>query len=70
MAEIKIRIGKDGKVNLSVAGVKGGACKDLTKALEKALGLVESTKATSEMYEQKVTNENQQTLGSGGDGGE
>lgn len=67
MEEIKIRIGKDGKVNLSVAGAKGSACKDLTKALEKALGQVESTKATAEMYEQKATTDLTQSQGSGGD---
>lgn len=65
MKEIKIRIGKDGKINLSVAGMKGGACKDITKALEKALGMVQETKATSEMYEQQVTQENQQSQGTG-----
>jgi hypothetical protein len=67
MKEIKIRIGKDGKINLSVAGVKGGACKDITKALEKALGMVESTKATPEMYEQQQTQQNEQSQGSGGE---
>lgn len=67
MEEIKIRIGKDGKVNLSVSGVKGGSCKDLTKALEKALGVSTETKQTTEFYEQKVENQSQQTQGMGGD---
>jgi hypothetical protein len=36
--EIVITIGKDGKVEISVSGVKGMACLDLTRALEEALG--------------------------------
>jgi hypothetical protein len=63
MEEIKIRIGADGKINLNVAGIKGGGCKDITKAFEKALGMVEASKATSEAYEQPVNNEQKQTLG-------
>jgi len=63
MEEITIRIGKDGKVNLNVEGIKGTGCKDLTKAMEKALGTVEQTKATSEMYEQQATVENEQEVG-------
>ncbi len=65
MAEIKMRIAKDGKLKIAVNGVKGSACKDLTKALEKALGTVESTKATSEMYDQQASVENEQTQGGG-----
>ena len=49
MQEIKITIGKNGKVNLDVAGVKGSACSDLTKSIEKALGRVEVTKKKSEV---------------------
>lgn len=63
MEEITIRIGKDGKVNLNVEGIKGTGCKDLTKAMEKALGTVEQTKSTSEMYEQQATVENEQEVG-------
>lgn len=66
MEEITIRVGKDGKINLSVAGVKGTSCKDLTKALEKAIGSVESTKNTSEMYDQQATVEDKQNLGGEG----
>ena len=36
--EVDITIGKDGKVEISVRGVKGMACLDLTRALEEALG--------------------------------
>lgn len=53
MEEIIIRIGKGGKINLNVLGVKGSSCKDLTKNLEKALGSTVETKNTDEYFEQK-----------------
>jgi hypothetical protein len=42
--EIKLIIGKDGKVNIDVAGVSGPACQNLTKSIETALGKTESVK--------------------------
>lgn len=36
--EIEVTIGKDGKVQVHVRGVKGDACLEITKALEAALG--------------------------------
>jgi hypothetical protein len=55
MQEIKITIGKDGKVNLDVAGVKGSARSNLTKSIEKALGRAEISKKKSEFYQQSST---------------
>ena len=55
MQEIKITIGKNGKVNLDVAGVKGSACSNLTKSIEKALGRPEVSKKKSEFYQQSST---------------
>ncbi len=50
--EIEVFIDKDGKVRLEVRGVKGGACLDLTAALEAALGgQVESRQLTPEAQE-------------------
>jgi Protein of unknown function (DUF2997) len=63
MQEIKIIIGKGGKVNLEVSGVKGKACSDLTKSIEKALGKVTTEKKKSEYYQQQATTENTQTQG-------
>lgn len=60
MKEIVIRLSKDGKISMSVAGVKGGLCKDLTKSLENALGTTEQTQITGEYYEQQPI-EDQQT---------
>jgi hypothetical protein len=36
--EVEITIGRDGKVEISVHGVKGMGCLDITHALEEALG--------------------------------
>lgn len=38
LQEIEITIGKDGKVQVQVRGVKGLKCLELTKELEEALG--------------------------------
>lgn len=38
LQEIEVVIGKDGKVELQVRGVKGMKCLELTKDLEEALG--------------------------------
>lgn len=65
MQEITIRIGKGGKVNLDVLGVKGSSCKDLTKGIEKALGNTVDTKSTDEYYQQEQQNGNFQNLGGG-----
>lgn len=65
MEEITIRIGKDGKVNLNVNGIKGSNCKNITKALEKALGMVVETKNTGEFYEQEQKVDDQEKQGGG-----
>jgi hypothetical protein len=36
--EIEVTIGKDGKVQVHVRGVKGDACLEITQSLETALG--------------------------------
>lgn len=63
MEEIKIVIGKGGKITLGVHGLKGSACSDLTKKLEKALGDVESSRKTDEYYENESTNSLKQGTG-------
>ncbi len=59
MQEIKVVIGKNNKVVIDVQGVKGSGCKDLTKAIENALGSVDSDKKKSEFYEQNTLNNTQ-----------
>lgn len=45
-----IVIDQDGAPTITVNGVKGKACKDLTRAVEKALGSVTSDQPTQEMH--------------------
>lgn len=52
LEEIEVIIGKDGKVQLKVRGVKGLACLDLTKELEAVLGgQIEAREMTPEADE-------------------
>jgi hypothetical protein len=52
LQEIDVYIDKDGQVRLEVRGIKGGACLDLTAALEQALGgRIESRQMTPEAQE-------------------
>jgi hypothetical protein len=56
--EIELVVAKDGKVELTVRGVKGQACLDLTQALEKALGgVVLSREMTPEALEDPNPNQ-------------
>jgi len=54
MQQVEIII-EGGTPTVKVKCVKGGACKDITRALEAALGETTESKPTKEMYEQ--TNE-------------
>lgn len=56
MATITIRISKQGKAEISVNGVKGEGCRELTRRyVERAGGTVESDTPTAEMYETAET---------------
>ncbi len=46
--EMTIEIDEDGAVQVSVKGVAGKSCKDVTKAIEAALGKATETKTTRE----------------------
>ncbi len=52
METMEIIIDSEGAVTITVKGVKGKSCKDVTKQIEKALGSVTSDKPTSEMSEE------------------
>lgn len=52
--KMTISISPTGDVQVKVDGVKGASCKDVSKAIEKALGQVTSDKLTSEYYETPV----------------
>jgi len=54
MHSIKVRIKADGTTEVAVDGLAGASCKDVTRALEKALGKVTSDKQTAEFHKTAV----------------
>ena len=52
MAAIEIVVSLDGTVTVEALGVVGASCIDLTRALEEALGTVESRECKTSFYEQ------------------
>ena len=52
---IVVRCTPEGKVQVSVDGLPGVSCKDATKAVEKALGLVTDDKKTHEFNQAAKT---------------
>jgi hypothetical protein len=61
--EIDIEIKPDGTVTFAVKGVKGKKCKEITKAIEEALGEVKEVVKTSEYYEEEVIETTQVKVG-------
>jgi hypothetical protein len=51
MENMTVTIDADGNVVISVNGIKGKSCKDVTRQIEKALGVVTADKNTSEFME-------------------
>lgn len=50
--EIDIEIKDDGTVEFGVKGARGRKCKEITKALEEALGEVTAVEHTAEYYQE------------------
>ena len=51
MKTIQITIDPTGEVRLQTHGFEGAACKQASKALEQALGLVQSDQPTADLYQ-------------------
>lgn len=51
--KIKIRIAPDGTPTIKIEGIQGVSCKDVSKGIEKALGVTVEDKKTSEYYGQE-----------------
>lgn len=49
--KFKVKIGRDGKITMTVEGVTGSECVALTKEMVEKLGKVESQELTAEYYE-------------------
>jgi hypothetical protein len=62
MHTITLTIDNKGGIKIAVDGLKGAACKDVTKTLENALGTVRDDTKTSEYYQQSQVGQ-QQKLG-------
>jgi hypothetical protein len=54
MKKVRIRISTDGKATVSVEGVQGPACVELTKAFEEAIGEVQERQFCKE-YQEEIT---------------
>jgi hypothetical protein len=59
MEEVDVTISPTGDVTLTVRGVTGGACLDLTRELEHKLGTVEAREHTSDFYQTVVQQQHQ-----------
>ena len=55
MEKIIVEISKEGVTTVSVVGVKGKRCIEMTADLERELGEISETSTTSEYYEQPIT---------------
>jgi hypothetical protein len=62
MEEIKVTIDAEGNVKVTVFGVKGGKCLELTKELEQLLGGDVQREFTSEYYAESETVEQRQKV--------
>ena len=51
MKTIEIIINPAGEATVQTKGFTGSACRDASKAIERALGVVQSDNATAEMYQ-------------------
>jgi hypothetical protein len=52
MAEIIVIVAKDGSTSVSVNGVVGSGCRQMSESIEKAIGNETHTDLTSAYYEQ------------------
>ena len=61
MKSIEITISPKGDTKIETKGFTGGSCRNASRNLERALGLVQSDAATAEFYQaQPVQNQQQQ----------
>ena len=63
MHQVKVIIAPDGTTEVKVEGVAGTKCKDVTRALESALGKTTTSKPTDEMYKTEAQIQQRQDLG-------
>lgn len=57
MKTIEIIVSRTGETTVQTKGFSGSSCREASKSIEQALGLVRSDKPTGEMYQAPVVNE-------------
>ena len=57
MKTIQIIIDPQGEIQLQTQGFSGQSCREASKPLEQALGLVRSDQPTAELYQQSAVQE-------------
>jgi hypothetical protein len=60
MKTIEIIIDPQGKIRLQTKGYSGISCKEASKAIEQALGLVQTDQPTPEMYTHQSSDQHEQ----------
>ncbi len=60
MKTIEITVSPAGETRVETKGYAGTACRDATKLLERALGVVASDTPTAEMYQQQPAEQRQE----------
>lgn len=57
MKTIEITVDAKGEVTVQTKGFVGASCRDATKSIEQALGIVQSDTPTAEMYQPQVADQ-------------
>jgi hypothetical protein len=60
MKTIEVTVSPAGETRVETKGFAGTACRDATKLLERALGVVASDTLTAEMYQQQPAQQRQE----------
>ncbi len=60
MKTIEVTVSPAGETRVETKGFAGTACRDATKLLERALGVVASDTPTAEMYQQQPAQQRQE----------
>ena len=54
---IEVVVSPTGETTVQTKGFTGASCRDASKAMERALGIVESDRPTAEMYQSQVADQ-------------
>ncbi len=54
---IEVTVSPTGEMTVQTKGFRGSSCRDASKAIERALGIVQTDKPTAEMYQTQAVEE-------------